>query len=64
MPYTRAGAWVEFQEDRKGKLAPGYLADIVILDADLTSVPSDELSGVLPVMTICNGKVIYRDDEF
>ncbi|NEI73922.1 amidohydrolase family protein [Rhizobium lusitanum] len=62
--YTRAGAWVEFQEDRKGKLAPGYLADIVILDADLTSVPSDELSGVLPVMTICNGKVIYRDDEF
>jgi predicted amidohydrolase YtcJ len=60
--YTRAGAWVEFKEDQKGKLAPGYLADITILDADLPDVPASGLSDVSVAVTICNGRVTYATD--
>jgi len=61
--YTRAGAWVEFKEGQKGKLAPGYLADIVILDTDLARVPDTGLSAVSVSMTICNACVTYSSDD-
>lgn len=59
--YTRAGAWVEFREDQKGKLAAGYLADIAILGADLADVETLNLAEVTVTMTICNGKIIYTN---
>lgn len=58
--YTRAGAWVEFMEDRKGMLKPGYLADIVILDGDVEAAPSEALAAMRPVATICDGRVTYE----
>ena len=58
--YTREGAYAEFQEDRKGQLRPGYLADVVLLSANLESIPSDEISKVVPVMTICDGHITYQ----
>ncbi len=61
--YTRAGAWVEFKETQKGKLAPGYLADIVILDTDLTKVAPSEFSNVSIAVTICNARVTYAKDD-
>ena len=58
--YTRTGAWVEFMEDRKGVLKPGYLADIVILSGDVESRPHEKLADVHPVMTICDGRISYE----
>ena len=60
--YTAAGAWVEFREGTKGRLAPGYLADIAILDADLDAVPAERLGNVAAAVTICNGRIVYRSD--
>jgi len=60
--YTRAGAWVEFRESQKGKLAPGFLADIVILDTDLAQVPQTDLARVSISMTICNACITYSRD--
>ena len=57
--YTAAGAWVEFKENQKGRLAPGFLADIVILKADITALPTEELPHAGIRMTLCDGKVIY-----
>ena len=57
--YTRVPAWVEFQEQAKGQLAPGLLADLVLLDADLFALRGEEIAKVRPVMTLCDGRVVY-----
>lgn len=58
--YTRTGAFAEFQEDKKGQLRPGYLADIVLLSKDIESLPSEEISQVVPIMTMCDGRITYE----
>jgi len=58
--YTREAAYAEFQEDRKGQLRSGFLADIVLLSADLESTPSEEISKVVPLITICDGHITYQ----
>lgn len=58
--YTMNGAYVEGTEDRKGILKKGYLADIVVLNGDVEAVPSDALSQVRPVVTICDGQVTFE----
>jgi predicted amidohydrolase YtcJ len=58
--FTAAGAWMEFMEDRKGILKDGYLADIVVLDADMERTPADAIATVMPVTTICDGRVTFE----
>ncbi|MGH7960822.1 MAG: amidohydrolase, partial [Candidatus Binatia bacterium] len=41
--FTSAGAWVGFEEERKGRIMPGMLADLVVLDGDVTAVPVEEM---------------------
>ena len=58
--YTVEGAYAEFAEDRKGRLKPGFMADIVILSGDVEAVAPQELHAIRPVTTICGGKVTYQ----
>jgi predicted amidohydrolase YtcJ len=58
--FTADGAYMEFMEDRKGMLKQGYLADVVVLDADLETTPADQIATVLPVTTICDGRVTFE----
>ncbi|MDX8511957.1 amidohydrolase [Mesorhizobium captivum] len=58
--YTVEGAYAEFMEHRKGRLKPGYLADIVVLSADIERTEPEALHTVRPVTTICGGKVTYQ----
>lgn len=58
--HTRNGAWQVFRENSLGRIAPGFLADMVVLDRDYLGVPEDELFDVAPVMTLVGGKVVYR----
>lgn len=58
--YTRDSAWIEFMEGAKGRLAPGMLADIAVLGADLEATHPEEIGTVRPVMTICDGRVVYE----
>lgn len=60
--YTRAGAWVEFREGEKGVLAPGMLADLVMLDGDIEAVPPEAIDSLAPALTICDGAVTYAQD--
>jgi len=57
--YTSTGAWVEFMEDRKGMLRRGYLADVVVLSADIQALTSDQLGQVVPLSTICDGQITF-----
>ncbi|NML76522.1 amidohydrolase [Rhizobium sp. S-51] len=58
--YTRTSAWVEFMEDRKGVLKPGYYADVVVLSGDIEDRPSEGIADLAPVFTICDGRITYE----
>jgi predicted amidohydrolase YtcJ len=59
--YTANAAYVEFQEGVKGQLAAGQLADVVVLSADLFATPDEAIPSVRPRLTICDGKIVFRD---
>jgi len=61
--YTMGNAIAAFEEDIKGSITPGKLADITVLSQNLLSVADDELLDTEVVMTIVGGKVRYRDRE-
>lgn len=58
--YTVNNAWAVFAEARRGVLRPGYLADLVVLDRDLTRIPPTRIEQAKVVATIVGGKVVYR----
>lgn len=58
--YTIDGAFAEFTETRKGRLVPGMLADIAVLDRDLATVAPGQLGEVGAAATICGGRVTHR----
>jgi predicted amidohydrolase YtcJ len=60
--YTRQAAFAEFQEQEKGMLRPGMLADLVVLSADLFATPVEAIPAVRPVLTVCDGQIVYRDE--
>ncbi len=57
--YTLGAAYSQFMEDRKGMIKEGYLADIVICDKDLLTIPEEEIMSTKIITTILGGKVIY-----
>jgi predicted amidohydrolase YtcJ len=60
--YTRDAAWASFDEQRKGTLTRDMLADIVVLSEDIFSAPPARLTTTEVVVTIADGKVVYRRD--
>ncbi len=58
--YTYFGAYASFDEDTKGVVAPGMLADLAILDKDLTKISSEEISDVKVMATIIDGKLVWE----
>ena len=61
--YTMGNAFAAFEEDLKGSLTPGKLADITILSQDLLTVADANIMDTEIVMTILGGKVRYRDGQ-
>ena len=59
--FTTHGAYASFEEDRKGTLTPGKLADFVVLGADPTAVPAREIAQVPIVATFVGGEAIFED---
>jgi predicted amidohydrolase YtcJ len=58
--YTSAPAWASFDEQRKGTLEPGMLADIVVLDSDIFDMAPSKLASAGVSVTIFDGKIVYR----
>ncbi|MFC2160551.1 amidohydrolase [Acidobacteriota bacterium] len=58
--YTLGAAYAEFMEDRKGKLKEGYLADIVIFNNDLMTIPHDQILTSKVDYTIVGGKIVFK----
>jgi hypothetical protein len=62
--YTVAGAWLTREEHLKGPLAPGFLADMAVLDRDYFTCPAEEIKQIQVEMTILGGNIVYMRDGF
>jgi predicted amidohydrolase YtcJ len=58
--YTINGAYAAFEEDIKGSLAAGKLADVTVLSKDILTIPEEEIPTAEVVYTIVGGEVVYR----
>jgi predicted amidohydrolase YtcJ len=57
--YTSGNAYGVFAERTRGKLAVGYLADLVLLDQDLTAIPPEAIERVGVRATVVGGKIVF-----
>jgi len=58
--YTLGPAYTSSLEGRLGKLAPGYLADLIVLGQDPFGTPPDGLLGMEPLATMIDGEWVWR----
>jgi hypothetical protein len=58
--YTLGSAYAQFAERDKGSIAPGKLADLVVLSKDIFKVPPREILETRPVLTMVGGRVVFR----
>jgi predicted amidohydrolase YtcJ len=57
---TRGGAWVTFAERERGRLAPGWAADLAVLEHDPLTAPLEALVGQTARLTVVGGEVVHR----
>ena len=58
--YTIESAYMEFAETYKGRIKEGYLADMVLLDRDIFTIPQGEIKDIKPVLTMTGGKIVFE----
>jgi predicted amidohydrolase YtcJ len=58
--YTRNGAYITFEEDLKGTLKPGKLADMIVLSDDLLTIDPERILDVVVEKTIVGGRVVFE----
>jgi predicted amidohydrolase YtcJ len=61
--YTSTPAYASYEEDRKGTISEGKLADLVVLSRDILSLKAEEIRATRVDLTILGGRVIYRRSD-
>ncbi|MGC1667419.1 MAG: amidohydrolase, partial [Pseudolabrys sp.] len=62
--WTHRVTWFSNEEEKKGRIKKGQLADLVVPDRDYFACPEDEISEITSDLTIVGGKVVYGSDAF
>jgi len=62
--YTLGSAWFAHDEDKRGSLEVGKLADLAVLSADYLTVPTEEIGRIESLLTIVGGKPVYAAAPF
>jgi len=62
--YTKGSSWFSSEEEKKGALAVGQLADLAVLSADFFTIPDEEIRNLESVLTITGGQVVHAAGEF
>ena len=61
--YTMGSAWAAYEDEDKGSITPGKLADFAVLSRDITSIPHAEIKDVEVVMTFLGGKIVFDQEK-
>ena len=64
LAYTVGSAWHQYQEDVKGRIKPGQLADMALLSADFFAVDGEEIDQIHAVLTVLDGEVVYGAGDY
>jgi predicted amidohydrolase YtcJ len=62
--YTLGSAWFAHDEDERGSLEPGKLADLAVLSADYMNAPVEQIGATESLMTMVGGKIVYAAGPF
>jgi predicted amidohydrolase YtcJ len=62
--YTLGSAWFSRDDQQRGSLEPGKLADLAVLSKDYMTIPVDEIGGLESLLTIVGGKIVYAAAPF
>src|SRR6267378_2486566 len=62
--YTQGSAWFSFEENARGALAVGQLADLAVLSRDYLSVPIEKIGGTISLLTMVGGRIVYADGPY
>jgi len=62
--YTHNAAWFSFDDDKRGSLEPGKLADLAVLSADYMTVPVDQVGELHSLLTLLGGRAVYAEGPF
>jgi len=57
--FTSGAAYAAFEEDRRGRVAPGFDADLTILASDPMTVPESQIPSITTVLTVTGGRIVY-----
>ena len=62
--YTLNSAWLTYEENERGSLEVGKLADLAVLDSDYLTVPVDDIPRITSQLTMVGGKIVYASGPF
>jgi predicted amidohydrolase YtcJ len=62
--YTAGSSWFSSEQDQKGSIEAGKLADLALLSADYFTIPDEEIRNLESVLTVVGGNVVYAAAEF
>jgi predicted amidohydrolase YtcJ len=60
--YTIDSAWVAGEEQTRGSLEPGKLADFVLLERDITAIPSGDIASTPVIATVAGGELTHGEE--
>ncbi len=61
--YTAGSAYLSFDENRKGRIKEGYLADLTVLSQDILNVPPERILDTQVLMTVSGGRIVYENEK-
>ena len=62
--YTEGSAWFAHDENSRGRLMPGMLADLAVLSDDYLTVPVSDIAKIKSLLTIVGGRIVYASGSF
>ena len=62
--WTAGSAWFSSEQERKGRIREGMLADLAVLSQDFFSIDAEEIKAIESVLTVVGGRIVYGAAEF
>ena len=62
--YTLNSAWMSFDENKRGSIEPGKLADLAVLSADYLTVPVEDIGAIESLLTMVDGRIVWAAGPF